>query len=366
MNLQATLYFRNATSDKVYFIELKESGDGYVVDFAYGRRGSTLKTGTKTQKPVPYAEAKEVYNRLLAEKTSKGYSPGEDGLAYVQTEHEGRISGVQCQLLNPIEETELEKFVTDPAWCFQEKHDGKRMLIRCLENGLVEGINRKGLVVGIPSVFATSLANVGTPVILDGEAVGEKLFVFDILQFPGANDDGSEDVRSWNYADRIGLLKQLESKLVGTAVEIVPTAQTKEEKEALVQRLKTSGKEGLVIKRLDAPYAAGRPASGGNQLKYKFTESVSCVVVSHNQKRSVNLGLLDDDGTLVEAGSVTILPNFQIPPLNSIVEVRYLYAHAQSGKLYQPVYLGERDDIEPIHCRKTQLKFKAPIEDDEG
>ncbi len=50
-----TLYFRQGSSDKIYQAAIEEvpgEDDAFLVNFAYGRRGSTLKTGTKTQKPV--------------------------------------------------------------------------------------------------------------------------------------------------------------------------------------------------------------------------------------------------------------------------------------------------------------------------
>ena len=40
------------------------------------------------------------------------------------------------------------------------------------------------------------------------------------------------------------------------------------------------------------------------------------------------------------------------------MECRYLYAFRESGCIYQPVYLGERDDIAPAECVVAQLKFK--------
>ena len=47
-----------------------------------------------------------------------------------------------------------------------------------------------------------------------------------------------------------------------------------------------------------------------------------------------------------------------IPPAGTIVEVRYLYAYP-GGRLYQPVYLGPRDDVPPVACSMSQLKIKA-------
>ncbi|MEO7101038.1 MAG: hypothetical protein ABI162_16905 [Luteolibacter sp.] len=39
--------------------------------------------------------------------------------------------------------------------------------------------------------------------------------------------------------------------------------------------------------------------------------------------------------------------------------VRYLYAFRESGSLYQPVYLGRRDDVPQTDCTTDQLKYKT-------
>lgn len=72
---QKTLYFSEGKSDKVYEVDLCESGsDLYIVNFRYGRRGANLREGTKTVFPVPYEEALKVFNSLVASKEKKGYS----------------------------------------------------------------------------------------------------------------------------------------------------------------------------------------------------------------------------------------------------------------------------------------------------
>ena len=62
-----TLYFREGSSDKVYSASIDPKDGGYVVNFAYGRRGSTLTTGTKTQVPVHYQTAKSIFDKLVRE-----------------------------------------------------------------------------------------------------------------------------------------------------------------------------------------------------------------------------------------------------------------------------------------------------------
>jgi bifunctional non-homologous end joining protein LigD len=57
-------------------------------------------------------------------------------------------------------------------------------------------------------------------------------------------------------------------------------------------------------------------------------------------------------------GNVTIPPSKPIPRAGSVVEIRYLYAYREGG-LFQPVYLGVRDDIPADACTLGQLKLKA-------
>ncbi|HZY79130.1 MAG TPA: WGR domain-containing protein [Cyclobacteriaceae bacterium] len=87
---QVKLFFQEGTSDKVYEIDLCESGDGYLVNFRYGRRGASLKDGTKTVFPVPLAEAEKVFQALEQEKRKKGYVAA--GEAPIVTTGEARLS----------------------------------------------------------------------------------------------------------------------------------------------------------------------------------------------------------------------------------------------------------------------------------
>jgi len=128
-------------------------------------------------------------------------------------------------------------------------------------------------------------------------------------------------------------------------------------KRRMFEMWKEEGQEGVVFKRIDASYVPGRPNSGGDQYKFKFVETASVVVTAKNGKRSVRMGLYDGE-RLVSAGNVTIPVGQEIPEVGQIVEVRYLYAFPESGALFQPVYLGVRDDIEEIECTVAQLKFK--------
>lgn len=107
----ASLHFREGNSDKVYHAAIEPKGEGYLVTFAYGRRGNTLNTGSKTAHPVSIHEATRVFDKLIASKLAKGYQYSSASVGqekpYRQTGDEGRDSGIRCQLLNAVDESEL-------------------------------------------------------------------------------------------------------------------------------------------------------------------------------------------------------------------------------------------------------------------
>jgi bifunctional non-homologous end joining protein LigD len=349
----ASLHFREGNSDKVYHAAIEPKGEGYLVTFAYGRRGQTLNTGTKTTYPVSLAEATRIFDKLVASKVAKGYhysaaSAGETK-PYQQTGDEGRDSGIRCQLLNAIDESELSRLLTGRTHCLQEKHDGRRLMVRKQGNEIT-GINRRGLVVAIPDAIREAAEHIPFDVLIDGEAVGDTLHAFDLLEVKGTC------LRKRRYIDRFAaLIMTIPPNL--PALRWVSTSVDPNDKVEIYEELRATNREGVVFKDMDAAYSPGRPNSGGPQLKFKFVESASFVVTGINAKRSVTLGLYDGD-TLVPAGNVTIPPNHAIPQVGNVVDARYLYALKQSGSIYQPVYLGVRSDIPASECVVEQLKYK--------
>ena len=352
-----TLYYREGSSDKVYQTSIEPKGELFVVNFAYGRRGATLQTGTKTSSPVDYQTAKNTYDKLVREKTAKGYSPGPDGTSYQHTEKEDRATGILPQLLNPIDEKEVSRLLKDRAWAMQEKFDGRRVLIR-KEGAAIHGINRKGLPIGLPETLFQSIRRIASDMVIDGECVGEVFIAFDLLHWDG------EDYRVLGYNRRVAALAGILQKGNLPHVQLAETAADPAAKEKLFRRLKAEKKEGIVFKHLDGPYQPGRPNSGGTQLKHKFYATLSAVVSKLNAQRSVELRLLNGNGWN-PVGNVTIPANKPVPKVGDIVEVRYLYAFRESRALYQPVFLARRDDVPPHECVMSQLKFKAAAGEEE-
>ncbi len=315
---QLTLYYRNGSSDKIYRVAIEPSGTGFIVTFAFGRRGTTLQTGSKTIQPVDHETARKLFDKLVKEKTAKGYTPGKDGTPYQHTDRAERATGVLPQLLNPIEEQEAPRYIADSEWWAQEKYDGKHVLIGRVGD-VITGINRKGLVIELPKPIIDHALKIGSQHwLIDGEAVGDVLYAFDVLE------SACVDFRPQPYVKRLRELARLLGPDETTPVSVVPTAKTATAKQAMLESLKGSNREGIVFKRHLAQYTLGRPASGGDQLKLKFTVSCSCIVGGANgSKRSVKLELLDGETRRISVGNVTVPANQNLPTAGQIIEVRY-------------------------------------------
>jgi bifunctional non-homologous end joining protein LigD len=351
---QTELYYREGSSDKEYHASLEKEGSGYVVNFAYGRRGANLNTGTKTEVPLALAAATQVYRQLVGSKLAKGYkiraaSGGER--APIATVTARQDSGLRPQLLNAVAEDEAEAYVKDDGYVAQEKYDGVRMLIRRTAIGLFIAANKKGVITPVPAEVQNTLRKVKGPWTIDGELVSGRFHAFDLLE------SGEGDRRGQVYLRRLTELSKQFGDIDSLYFEVAPTVFGTQAKKGFILGLKTANKEGVVFKKLDAPWNEGRPSSGGSALKLKFWASCSCVVLNVNSdRRSVTVALGDKP-----MGNVTIPPNHDVPAAGAVVEVRYLYVNGNEGSLYQPVYLGVRKDVSAEECTLEfqNIKYKA-------
>jgi len=347
--MKALLFYREGKSDKVYHVQLEKEGSGWSVNFQFGRRGSTLNCGQKTSSPVSYDEAEKIYNKVVNEKLAKGYQPIE-GTVEVTT-NPSKVKPITermlPQLLNAVDDP--ESYIQSDEFLAQEKFDGERRIIQS-KDGEITQYNRKGQVIPITEIFASPIKY---DCILDGEMVENRYYIFDILQLDG------KDTRTQSNSERLRTLNTLK---FGEGFQVVHTAYTEKDKRKLYYDLLKNNKEGIVFKRKAAPYQAGRPASGGDSLKVKFTKTATFIVANHTKgKRSVGLELIDGDKR-VFVGKVTIAPNKDIPAVGSLVEVRYLYCF-KGGAVYQPSYLGVRTDIDIEDAQLSQVIYKAENED---
>jgi bifunctional non-homologous end joining protein LigD len=361
------LFYQEGSSDKVYFLQIEENKVsnviGYVVNFSYGRRGNAMQTGTKTNSPVTFYEAEKIYQKILNEKLGKGYKISSQHTNNTTTKvtkidindipslipvvkKEVKPVTPKCVLLNPISEERANEILQDDNWIVQEKMDGVRFMLD-VKNGVFilqsKGYNRKGQEVPVPNNIKKMAENLPT-CFLDGELVGDVFHVFDMIGFHEC------EITHDDFETRYQLLEK--NIKPNDSLKIVKIYHGKD-KVKFYDSVKTVA-EGVVFKKKSATYHVGRPASGGDYLKFKFCESCTCIVTKVSNKRSVSIGLYEGD-KIVEMGNVTIPANYDIPKEGSVVEVRYLYAY-KNGSLYQPVYLGERDDVDVDNV--DSIKYK--------
>jgi bifunctional non-homologous end joining protein LigD len=390
---ECVLVCQELNADKYYNLKLEQT-EGlprFIVNAIYGRRGST---GQEAVKGIfeTLDEAIECYD-----KTRNSKMHGRPGHRYTLERSEiiAGLSGIAAdtgvvgpnasqgqdavrvdplsrelprslpallettpQLLDELkEEREVEQYINDDRYCAQQKFDGKRMMLRITAtvSGVLKGLqtyNKKGELCGHPSSYVDHAPE--TSCLLDGESIGDDYYAFDVLELDGTL------VKNIPYAERMDR-NNYRALIAYGHPWFVGTAWTTEEKRNLFETLKASNAEGIVFKPVDMDYRSGH---GVGCFKYKFVATASCIVVGHTAgKRSISLGLKQNpvDLRIIPVGKCTIPPNKEIPAIGSRVEIRYLYAYP-GGSLFQPVYLGERDDTDASECVITQLKYKGTSE----
>lgn len=345
----ASLFFCEGGSDKEYGLQLMQNSSGtYYVICQWGRRGSTLQSGMKCT-GQPLDKATKVYDKLYDEKVGKGYKEGAAGTSYTPAPVVAAVvdTGERFvpQLLNPIEDEELERYLRDDSYGMQEKKDGHHVtLVSRSSVGLSSLYNKKGKQIGCPAIWGQDSGSC----VLDGEAIGDALHVFDLLEI------GGQDFRGKTYVERWHKLSQM---TFGASIKIVPLAIGYDAKKKMYDQMVAGKKEGVVFKRLASLYTPGRPASGGDMLKFKFVSTCSVRVKKGRvDKRSIGMEILNGDKWEF-IGNCTIPPNKEVP-VSGVAEIRYLYAY-KGGSLYQPFYIGLRDDVDEDECLISQIKYKA-------
>jgi len=346
-----TLFCQKNGSDKVYTLQIDEVEGGYMVIYANGKRGAALKPQKKTMTPVTLAEAEKIFDKVVRDKTkaSSGYQESLDNGDTLKTDNDaGNDSGFLPQLLNPIDVKKAISLCHSDNWVAQEKHDGERRPV-IVKGNVVHGTNRYGFFTGgLKSAVADGIDS-SINMIADTEDLGSKLAAFDLLEYDG------KDLRSQGFLARF--MKLQEIAVSSPSLHVSPVAITTEEKLALFEKMKDGGHEGVVFKFKNAPYTAGKVSKDGDQLKFKFYDEASVVVIKVNDKRSVQMGVYDQDMNIVEIGNVTIPANKDIPLVDEVIQVRYLYAY-QGGSLYQPAFERVRHDQRRSECKQSQLKYK--------
>jgi bifunctional non-homologous end joining protein LigD len=364
------LFFQEGSSDKVYNATIFDEGDGkYSVEVEWGRRGAKLNRGKKANK-VALAAAEKAYDKLVREKTSKGYEELTEVVqpqAVAPPEGQGsgsRATGVRekvgqaAQLLNPIEPEDVPGLLADDHVIAQQKLDGNRVLVHVGET--LRATNRSGQLTTIHASILAALESIPAGTVIDGELVpgadGPVYWLFDVLQI------ADEDLRKLGYLERWQRLDAEIEPAIDHPIRILDYAHGHAAKQALYERLLAANAEGIVFKYADAHYQPGRPSSGGKQLKHKFVKSAD-VVILENAGNAYLMAVYDGD-ELREVGKVFAgttnesrveLDDRLATGERPVAEVRYLYA-TEDEQLYQPVFIRLRDDKPANECLRSQLE----------
>jgi bifunctional non-homologous end joining protein LigD len=306
--------------------------------------------------------------------------------------------------LEPMHASLAEKPFNDARWVWEPKLDGYRVLA-FVDAGKVRlrSRNRLDLAADFPAVAAELGAQQVRSMILDGELVafdasGKPSFAaiqnragtrganavfycFDVLHFEGI------DLRNCAYADRRRYLAQC--LLPSAHVQLV---HAENDGIALYEASLASGLEGVVGKRTDSVYEAGRRS--GAWLKVKATTTDDFVVGGFTRGKGgrAALGALlvgrwdgkrlvfaSHVGSGLDEESIALLrralrglerrvcPFSAEPEVNgpvvwvepkTVVEVRF-QGWTADRHLRAPVYLRVRDEIDPAGVR-TQKRIRAP------
>lgn len=243
--------------------------------------------------------------------------------------------------------------LTNDEWVAQQKVDGHRVLVT-IEDGKVTCLNRQGkpktTMITPQMISEFSRFHIGEWV-FDGELVDGVFWLFDMPV--AGNHVSPTDPLAW----RLDVLDNLYGQVLTDSkiVRLLPREEGTENKQALADRLRKDGGEGVMFKSLNGRYESGRRSR--HLLKWKFVNTVDCVVVAVDSNGKENLTLaLWRDGRLVEVGDCTGRAGdgsgaFKV---GDVAEVKYLYMGA-GGRLYQPTYPLLRTDKDPSECTFDQV-----------
>ncbi len=185
--------------------------------------------------------------------------------------------------LEPMAATLTAERFVDPAWTFERKLDGIRMLAFKRAAGVrLCSRNRLSLTASYPRVAAAIAALPIGDAILDGEATGAwgkqgraDFHVFDVLWLHG------RDVTGRPLAERRALLRKIPFRL--PLARVRPLAGPSPWEAACRQ-----GWEGVIAKRLDSPYEHRRSKAW---LKMKCEATQELVVGGFTDPRGSRVGL---------------------------------------------------------------------------
>lgn len=243
-----------------------------------------------------------------------------------------------------------QKYIDSDLWSMEQKFDGKRLRLTIMNNE-VHGWSRKGESMHVPSAIVEECqaAPFTDAWMFDGELVGSRYVIFDLMQVQGT-------MLSNTAEERRSFLDKLFAKWHTESITLARNASTTAEKQAMFDECKNNLVEGVMFRRKDGLYVFNKRST--RILKWKFKKTADVFVSELNRKGkdlAIGVSLYDDDGKPHEVGGCKI-KQWQVGKLqeNDVIEIEYLYA-TNSNKVFQPVILGIRDDKDAEECTLDQL-----------
>lgn len=230
-----------------------------------------------------------------------------------------------------------------------QKMDGERMMAGSTGGGAL-GWNKSGAPRVIEPPIKEVLNMLPEGYLLDGEVVGDKYYVFDMLMMPDPGHEYAQSIAAEPRSLRVSRLAALFAESgQGPHFEMIKQ-YTPVHSTELIETMRSMGAEGVVLSLYNSKYGKGT-------YKHKFTNDVDCIVTDANIDSKANFELsVYDNGDLVKVGMVSALSgDGPVIQIGDVVKVNVLYA-TKDLHLYQPTSPKVRDDKPPEGCTINQLR----------
>lgn len=260
-------------------------------------------------------------------------------------------------------ESRLISLCEDFRYAGEPKVDGDRVLVHIGEGSVFFASSTGKDARGSAAIrkdfepFATS----DSVWVWDGELCNGVYHLFDLII------GGSLVTPDMPFVERRSVLEEFFARWAPSpAVQLLPSYTDHYDKALLAKTIKQEKGEGLMFKRLDAPYLPGKRSDA--MWKVKFRKDVDCVVtcsvcrqincehmlVSRDGKNNMVLSVYRD-GELVEVGECTALAgDGKRVQVGDVVCVRLLNV-TKDFRLYQPTLPRIRSDKDATECLWEQL-----------
>jgi ATP-dependent DNA ligase len=379
--------------NKYYEMQFIQSKGRIAIRGFYGAIGQSPKEHSIYDGDDEMQALAELKKKQL-EKLKKGYvivsQNGKPTPTPILAEKSTDVPVIWPMNANGVKDPEhLQALLNDDNYVGQEKLDGMRAVIHITENGLrifsrsagvddpSRPLEKTAALPHLAKLVFTSLFGtvLDAEILIAGKDCAEisgtinrkdvnddnhlvTAFIFDILKLNGVG------VTNKSLQQRISLLEIVQSRLQSEHIVFLPWAKSSVDKSSLYQTILATGKEGIMLKRLDAVYVeGGRPSN--NWYKAKKSATFDCVILGfskgagkyNSQIGAVIFGQYKGD-TLIQLGQASgmsdsirgLMSKYPEQYLGRVVTISGM-ERLKSGAIRHPQYVGIRTDKRPSDCR---------------